>query len=224
MSTHSRRFSYLAIACLIAFSLLACSSSSIPFLSEPTATRKPTSTRAPSATPAPTQTPAPTVTFTLAPTNEPPQAPAPTEPPLPTDAPAASEADAIKVYYFNKNEKGPYGCNEALYWVKTHQAKSNDILGDVRYALSLILNYHKENFGKLYNPGYASNLSVSEVRKLSDTSILVALTGTYERTKDRCDGPRLRDQLRQTIKLVSGMKDIQITINGTPIADVIARK
>jgi hypothetical protein len=60
--------------------------------------------------------------------------------------------------------------------------------------------------------------------QFNNGKVTAYLTGDYNKTKDRCDGPRLRDQLRQTIKQFEGVTDIQILINGTPIADVIARK
>ncbi len=127
------------------------------------------------------------------------------------------------MYYINKDEKGPFGCGEALWYIKTRQPKTSSIQNDIRYALTTILSYHSEMIGTLYNPGYASNLAVSDVM-VSGESVVVSLTGTYERTKDHCDGRRLIDQLRQTIKQFKSISNIQITINGTPIADVVSRK
>ena len=127
------------------------------------------------------------------------------------------------MYYINQKEKGPFGCNEQLWYVNTRLPKTGNIPMDVKSALSVILGFHSQNFGELYNGGYANNLGVSEVR-YDDGKVTVFLTGEYNKTKDRCDGPRLRDQLRQTIKQFEGVSDIQILINGTPIADVIARK
>ena len=86
-----------------------------------------------------------------------------------------------------------------------------------------ILSYHSETIGVLYNPGYASNLAVKDVL-LDGGNIQVFLTGEYVRTKDYCDASRLKDQLRFTIKQFPGIQNIQIYINGTPIADVVSRK
>jgi hypothetical protein len=111
-----------------------------------------------------------------------------------------------------------------LYYLNTGVPKTTDIPTDVKYALGRILSYHGETIGNLYNPGYASALSVHDVRLNADNTIVVLLTGTYVKTKDRCDGPRFRDQLRFTIKQVSDLNSIQILINGAPIGDVISRK
>ncbi len=82
---------------------------------------------------------------------------------------------------------------------------------------------NSEEIGVLYNPGYASNLSVKEVQ-LDGADVKVFLAGEYVRTKDACDASRLKDQLRYTIKQFAGIQNIQIFINGSPIADVVGRK
>jgi len=53
--------------------------------------------------------------------------------------------------------------------------------------------------------------------------VVVNLSGTYVRTKDSCDGPRFRYQLRQTIKQFQGITGIQIFINGATLGDTISR-
>jgi hypothetical protein len=94
----------------------------------------------------------------------------------------------------------------------------------VRFALSTILSYHSETIGILYNPGYAANLAVSNVEFKDNGTIVVYLTGTWTKTKDRCDPQRFIDQLRQTIKQFKGVSGIVIYINGTPISDALSRK
>jgi hypothetical protein len=219
-NTIGRRAGYILIALLI-ISLSGCN---VPGQALPTPTPAPTNTPVPTQTPLPTDTPAPSPTFTLEPTATQPPPAAPTEPPLPPTAEATLTTEqAILVYYINKDEQGPFGCGEELWYIKTRQPKTSVISNDIRYALTTILSYHSEMIGTLYNPGYASNLAVNNVTFNGD-SVVVSLTGTYERTKDRCDGRRLIDQLRQTIKQFKGIGNIQITINGTPIADVVSRK
>jgi hypothetical protein len=108
--------------------------------------------------------------------------------------------------------------------VKTNQNRTTSLVNDVTFALRTILYYHNPDFGDLYNPGYASNLAVSSVEVRDDGTVVVNLTGTYTKTDDRCDGPRFRDQLKQTVKQFANVQNVIIYINGTPIADVIARK
>jgi len=193
-------------------------------LSAPTATPSPTFTPLPTDTPIPTDTPEPTATFTPEPT---PTAtiPAPTQAPAtPTIERTLSADEAILVYYINKNEKGPFGCGEALWYIKTKQPKTGVVVNDVRFALSTILSYHSETIGSLYHPGYAANLAVSQVEFKDNGTIVVYLTGTWTKTKDRCDPQRFIDQLRQTIKQFKGVSGIVIYINGTPISDALSRK
>ena len=206
--------------CSLLFSLSGCDAVA-QFISTPTPTA--TNTPVPSATPLPTDTPEPSPTFTLPPTDTPP--PPPTEaPPTPAQPTATLTKDqAVLVYYINKNEKGPYGCGEALWYIKTQFPKTGNIPLDVSNALRTILSYHSETIGTLHNPGYASNLAVSEVQ-LDGGDVQVFLTGEYVKTKDSCDASRLKDQLRFTIKQFQGVGNITIYINGTPIADVLSRK
>lgn len=177
----------------------------------------------PTDTPAPTNTPAPTETFTPEPSPTLSLPPSPTIPVLPTEVPTVDPKNAIRVYYINKDEVGQFGCNEELWYLTTKQAVSGNLADDIRYALSVMLSYHQPQIGTLYHGGYASNLAVSSVDIGSDGRVTVALTGEYVPTEDRCDGKRFIDQIRQTIKQFGNIPLLQITINGTPIADVIAR-
>jgi hypothetical protein len=212
-----------AIFLLISLLITSLSGCNFPGQALPTPTPAPTDTPLPTQTPRPTDTPIPSPTFTAEPTATQPPA-IPTAPPAPPTSEATLTTEqAILVYYINKDEKGPFGCGEALWYIKTRQPKTSSVENDIRYALTTILSYHSEMIGTLYNPGYASNLAVNNVM-VSGDSVVVSLTGTYERTKDHCDGRRLIDQLRQTIKQFKSINNIQITINGTPIADVISRK
>lgn len=193
-------------------------------LSAVTPTPTATFTLLPTNTPTPTSTPEPTATFTQEPTLTA-TIPVPTQPPAtPTIERTLSVDEAILVYYINKNEKGPYGCGEALWYIKTKQPKTSLVVNDVRFALSTILSYHSETIGSLYNPGYAANLAVSNVEFKDNGTIVVYLTGTWTKTKDRCDPQRFIDQLRQTIKQFKGISGIIIYINGTPISDALSRK
>jgi len=201
-------------------SLTACSALG-GALSTPTPTA--TNTPKPTRTARPTKTPRPTPTFTEMPTAAPTLAP-PSEPAGPK-ASTTPLTDPVKVYYIKKDEKGPWGCNEQLYWLNTKIARTGNIVYDVTAALKMILNYHNQSIGGgLYNPGYQSALSVQSVSQQGDGSAVVYLTGTYNKSKDPCDGPRFRDQLKQTVKQFPGVTNVIMYINGTPIGDVLARK
>jgi hypothetical protein len=190
----------------------------------PTPTPSPTFTPLPSPTPAPTEKPKPARTLPPEPTNTPTALSPTLEPATPAQPTATLSKDqAVLVYYINKNEKGPYGCGEALWYIKTTFPKTGIIPVDATNALRTILSYHSEEIGILYNPGYASNLAVAGVT-MDGATIKVALTGTYVKTDDYCDASRLKDQLRVTLKQFPGVQNIVITINGFALADVLARK
>ena len=220
MSNKNRSLLYWIALGLIATSLVACD---VLAFMQPAPTPTATRTRPPTPTSLPSETPVPTATVTPIPT-EPPTL-APTQPPPPPSGPTAtlSKEEAVLVYYINKDEKGQFGCGEALWYVKTHIRKTGDIPTDVKVALNTILNYHSEKIGILYNPGYASSISVNSV-EYDSGKVTVYLTGDYVRTKDKCDPSRFNDQLRYTVKQFPGVKDIYIRLNGAPLADALSRK
>jgi hypothetical protein len=220
MESQLKKTIFWILTALLAIGSTGCEA--LPMFA-PTATPTATNTPAPTPTPLPTETPVPSPTFTLAPTNTPPPPP-PTAPPTPAQPTATlSVEQAVLVYYINKNEKGPYGCGEALWYIKTNFPKTGNTPIDVTNALRTILSYHSETIGNLHHPGWASNLAVNNVEQ-NGGDIKVFLTGEYVKTKDPCDASRFKDQLRFTIKQFIGVTGIQIYINGTPIADVLSRK
>jgi hypothetical protein len=221
VSNKIRSLIFGAVLILVAFSLFACDL--VSFMQPaptPTATNPPPATQ----TPLPTDTPPPPPTATTEPTEKPTQAPA-TEAPPPPAKPAATltKEEAVLVFYINKDEKGTFGCGEALWYVKTKMRKTGDVAIDVKAALSTILSFHSQNFGTLYNPGYASSISVNSV-EFDNGTVTVYLTGDYVPTKDKCDPSRFNDQLRFTIKQFEGVKDIYIKLNGAPLVDAMKRK
>jgi hypothetical protein len=220
MSDRIRSLAYWVALGLITISLVACD---VLTFVRPVPTPTATKTRPPTPTPLPTDTPVPPATFTPLPTEPPTQAP--TQPPSPPSGPTAtlSKDEAVLVYYINKNEKGPFGCAESLWYVKTGIRKTGDIPTDVKSALNTILGFHSEKIGILYNPGYASNISVSNVEFVNGR-VTVNLTGDYVRTKDKCDPSRFNDQLRFTIKHFAGVKEIYIRLNGAPLAEALSHK
>jgi len=215
-----KKLSLVIALAIFALTLGACDS--LPFFA-PTPTPTATHTPVPTATPPPTETAIPTPTFTLPPTDTPPPSPTPLPPTASLPTATLSVDQSVLVYYINKNEKGPYGCGEALWYIKTQFPKTGNIPVDVTNALRTILSYHSETIGILYHPGWASNLAVNNV-EMEGGNIKVFLTGEYVRTKDSCDAARFKDQLRFTIKQFPGISNIVILVNGTPIADVMSRK
>lgn len=207
---------------LFSSTLVGCDAIPLPFL-QPSPTPTATNTPLPSPTPLPTDTPVPPPTDIPLPSDTP--LPPPTQPPPTLAQPTATltKDEAVLVFYINKDEKGPYGCNEDLWYIKTGIRKTGDVAVDVRSALNLILGYHSDTIGILYNPGYAARISINEVQ-YNNGEATVYLSGEWVKTKDRCDASRFKDQLRRTIKQFEGVNKIVIYLNGTPLADVLSRK
>jgi len=212
---------------LILLLLNACDSFDAINPFNPTPTHTATNTQIPTATPIPpTETPLPpTATFTQSASPTPEVTPIPSNTPLPPVPSATPEAkDAILVYYFNLKDSGRWGCGEALYWLNTGVRKSGSIEQDIQYAMYRQLAYRGKELGELYNPGYASTLSVSSVDFLPDGTAVVNLSGTYVPGDDPCDGARFRDQLKQVVRQFPLVSKVRILINSVNIGDATSRK
>ena len=227
MQLTKRTFFILALTLAMLVSATGCGSLVSKVADTPTATpAPPTATPIPpTATPVPTDTPLPSPTFTEAPP------PTPTNtlpPPIPPTSvqptPTAHWKEAILVYYINKDEAGPYGCGEALWFLNTGVRRSESYAKDITFALQRLLTYYSPYIGILYHAGYDSRLAVGNVEVDGEMNAQVYLTGEYVKTDDPCDGPRFRDQIKATVKQFPGIRGVRIFINGVTIGDVMSRK
>lgn len=181
-----------------------------------TPTNTPTETPQPSATPTETPLPSPTPTETLTPT--PSDTPTATLPP-----PTPSGDDAIYIYYIQLANDGPVGCGDTAIKINTGQWRTGDVATDVKTALQRLFTSRYQYYGNLYNGLYASNISVDTVTfKAFDGVVSIRLSGTYGRTEDRCDNSRSRAQIWSTIRQFSGVKTIDILLNGNLLGDILA--
>lgn len=181
-----------------------------------TPTDIPTETPQPSATPTETPLPSATPTETLTPT--PTDTPTATLPP-----PTPSGEDAIYIYYVQLDNGGPVGCGDTAIKINTGQWRTGDVAQDVKTALQRLFSSRYQYYGNLYNGLYASNISVDTVSfKAFDGVVSIRLSGTYGRTDDRCDNSRSRAQIWSTIRQFSGVKTIDILLNGNLLGDILA--
>jgi len=181
-----------------------------------TPTDTPTETPQPSATPTQTPLPSATPTETLTPT--PTDTPTATLPP-----PTPSGEDAIYIYYVQLDNGGPVGCGDTAIKINTGQWRTGDVAQDVKTALQRLFSSRYQTYGNLYNGLYASNISVDTVSfKAFDGVVSIRLSGTYGRTDDRCDNSRSRAQIWSTIRQFSGVKTIDILLNGNLLGDILA--
>jgi hypothetical protein len=196
---------------------LAASPSAAPEM--PTGTHTPTQ----ESTPTLTLTPEPSATLTITST------PAPSETSTPEDTPTATAApptpfgeDAIYIYMIQKDSGGKVACGDSIVPINTGLWRTGDVESDVRTALQRL--FVKQQFiAGLNNPAYLSNIQVDSVDFRNFQGIIsIRLSGTYVRSGDRCDDRRVREQVWSTIRQFSGIKTIDILLNGNLLGDILA--
>jgi hypothetical protein len=106
--------------------------------------------------------------------------------------------------------------------INTGQYRTGDVAADVATALRSLF-VKREFIAGLYNPVFRSNLYVDSVDfKPFSGLVSIRLSGTYVRSDDRCDTPRVRAQIWATIRQFKGIKTIDILLNGNLLGDILA--
>jgi sporulation and spore germination protein len=194
-----------------------------------------------------TQAPTPTlfVMPTLPPTNVPPSptvaaieptvAPPTTEPPtaVPTQSggfptPTAVQqgggtVSRVQIYMIALEDNGksgdPIGCGDTVVPVEI-EIKATQ--APLRAAMEALLSQHGQFYGQsgLYNVLYNSKLQVGTVTIDAAGTAKIGLTGTFSLAGE-CDDPRFEAQLTYTARQFSTVQNVEITINGTPLHDLI---
>ncbi len=166
-----------------------------------------TSTPEPSAIPSPTATIMPSETITPTATAAP---------------PTPSGEDAIYIFMVQSDSGGTVACGDSLVSINTGVWRTGDVESDVRTALQRLF-VKQQYIAGLYNHAYLSNIQVDSVNFKAFQGILsIRLSGTYVRTGDRCDDRRVREQVWNTIRQFSGIKTIDILLNGNLLGDILA--
>ncbi|GAB4398932.1 MAG: hypothetical protein OHK0052_22160 [Anaerolineales bacterium] len=228
--SHLQRFLIL----LVLLTLTACSSpTGIASNAQPSATFTAQPTTAvptpipPSATPvppSPTFTPQPpTATVTpIPPTATATETPTETPSPTPTFIVTPGESNEIHIYYVLLNTGGSAACGDSMIAVRTGLLRTGDIAKDVKAGLEVLLRNKNEYFGNLYNPLYASNLSVSEVTfEKSNGYVWIYLYGTLVRSGNSCDNTRIKLQVWQVARQYAGVKKVKVFLNDNHFIDYV---
>jgi Sporulation and spore germination len=165
-----------------------------------------------------------------------PAAPIPTVTPMPvvaTDAPTATAVPAVtstgpqyvQIYLIAIEDNGQsglaVGCGDSAVPVQVEIPHTQGVL---RAALNSLLSIKDQYYGGsgLYNALYQSDLQVESV-KIENGKATVSLTGTLL-LGGECDNPRVQAQLEQTVRQFSTVTEVEIFINGRPLADVLSLK
>ena len=226
-----RRFSILLVACAILASLIACNVGG---------TARPTETLAPTVTPTLAMTATSAPATTAAPPSPVPSstpttgggstgggtggtAPTTTTPLPVTIQPTSAGVSEVNIYLIAVGDNGAsgplVGCGDSVVAVK--RQLSAPTRAPLRAALQELLSIHDENYGQsgLRNALFGSNLTIDSVT-IENEVAKIALSGTMSLAGE-CDDPRFKAQLEYTALQFSTVKSVEITVNGTPLDDLL---
>lgn len=160
-----------------------------------------------------------------------PQAPtstpiAPPQTTSPTTGPTPPTVSRVNIYLIAINDDGKsgtrIGCGDSLVAV---QRNITPTAAPLRAAYEELLSIKTQYFGQsgLYNSLYQSNLRVDNVVIDNNGKATVNLTGTV-RLGGTCDNPRFQSQLTQTALQFPTVKQVSISINGTPLDQIVSQR
>ena len=188
---------------------------------------------------------APTITESNLPTHSPPQEPTYSPAPIPTyfetqpppthpvstqtnspapDAPTPA-SQTVLIYLVALEDDGvsgeKIGCGDSLVPVNITIPGTQGVL---RAALTEVLTIQDAYYGEsgLYNALYQSDLQVRDIR-IENGLATIQLEGTL-RLGGVCDNPRLEGQLMRTALQFSTVRAAVITVNGTPLEEILSGK
>jgi hypothetical protein len=245
---HRRRKLWLRQFCLVILALMVFLTGCQPAAEQTGAVENSEETQAasPSATPTETPEPAPTATPTEVPPTETPE-PSPTATPtiVPTDtpiptatstitptvtlAPTATATNAtvfksvpnsVHIFFIQKDTGGKY-CGDSLVEIGTSVPRTGDVEKDIAAALTKLFSFHSEYVGSFYNPLHAANFKVGSVTTETNDYIIIRISGSLKRTKDKCENQRLRAQIWSTFSQFKASIPIDIYLAKAHLGDLI---
>ncbi len=194
----------------------------------PTNTAEPNPTATPTEIP-PTETPSPTptATATAVPTYTPEPTATATFTPTVTLEPAAenrplfkSVPNSVHIFFIQKDTGGKY-CGDSLVEIGTSVPRTGDVEKDIAAALTKLFSFHSEYVGSFYNPVHAANFKVGSVTTEKSNAIIIRISGSLKRTKDKCENQRLRAQIWSTFSQFKADLPIDIYLSKAHLGDLI---
>ena len=132
----------------------------------------------------------------------------------------------VQIYMIALEDDGksgePIGCGDTVVPVEIEIAPTQ---APLRAAFDALLSQHDQFYGQsgLYNSLYNSSLQVETVSIDASGTAHIGLTGAFSLAGE-CDDPRFEAQLVHTAKQFSTVQNVDITINDTPLLDLIYGK
>ncbi|MDQ2690900.1 MAG: GerMN domain-containing protein, partial [Chloroflexota bacterium] len=117
-------------------------------------------------------------------------------------------------------QSGPLvGCGDSAIPINVTIPRTQGVL---RAALEKLFSARQQFYGEsgYYNALYQSDLRVDRVAIEQGTAVIhlsgsIVLGGT-------CDAPRVQAQIEQTALQFSTVSDVEVFVNGTPLADILS--
>ncbi|MGC9467722.1 MAG: GerMN domain-containing protein [Anaerolineae bacterium] len=113
------------------------------------------------------------------------------------------------------------GCDDSVIPV---QVEIEPTIAPLRAALNELLAIDTQYYGQsgLYNALYQSDLSIVGINIVQGKAT-IALSGTLQ-IGGVCDAPRVEAQLKETALQFSTVNDVEVTVNGQPLEEVLSNK
>ena len=123
-----------------------------------------------------------------------------------------------RIYLISPDDGGPIGCGDTVVPVTVEIPSTRGVL---RASLDKLLSLHSAYYGEsgLYNALYQSQLTIEDVR-IDNRIATIRLAGTIV-LGGVCDTPRVQAQLEQIALQFSTVDQVNIYINGEPLADAL---
>jgi hypothetical protein len=177
----------------------------------------------PTETPAPTVTPLPSLTAPPSATATPTATPTRAATTPPTAAPTWSGVTEVQIFLIAVGDNGVsgplIGCGDSVVGVTRQIPQTR---GPLRAAIAELLSIHDQHYGEsgLYNALYQSSLAVDSVTIDSSGTATIQLSGTLT-LGGECDDPRVEAQIEHTALQFSTVRAVRVTVNGTPLEDLL---
>lgn len=143
--------------------------------------------------------------------------------PVPTETPIAGGFTRANIYLIAVDDGGAsgqlIGCNDSVVPV---EVTFEPTVAPLRAALNELLAIDEQFYGGsgLYNALYQSDLSAGAINIVQGTAT-IALSGNLV-LGGACDAPRVEAQIEQTALQFSTVQNVQVTLNGQPLEDVLS--
>lgn len=141
----------------------------------------------------------------------------------PTSAPPSNTTTTVNIVLIAVNDNGAsgpaIGCGDSAVSVRVQVPRTQAVL---RASLEKLLSLHSKDYGEsgFYNALYQSNLTLDSLA-LNDGEAVIRLKGQLV-SGGVCDDPRIIAQIEHTALQFSTVDSVTITVNGTPIQDLLS--